>query len=505
MSIPAQGDGAGAGSTEADSGTATLTKDVAPGEILLKVTGLRKHFPIKKGLFQRQVGAVRAVDGLDFEVRSGETLGVVGESGCGKSTMGRLITRLLEPTAGTIEFQGRDITHLGVGGMRPLRRDVQMIFQDPYSSLNPRHTIGTIVGAPFRLQGVQPEGGIKKEVQRLLSVVGLNPEHYNRYPHEFSGGQRQRIGIARALALKPKLVVADEPVSALDVSIQAQVVNLMDDLQEELGLTYVIIAHDLSVVRHVSDRIAVMYLGKIVELADRTSLYEAPMHPYTKALMSAVPIPDPRRRGAKSERILLRGDVPSPISPPSGCRFHTRCWKATQICTTTEPPLLELKPGQRVACHHPENFADQAPQDTVLLSAAKEASELVPDAVLEESAETSAAVAAATSAGAATAPDAVKEPAADADAEAPAEEAAAEAEAEAVVPAPRSAEGGVPAGAGIAGAVKEPAAGAEAEAPAEESAAEAERPAEEPTASAGAADAPSAGPAGAESQESTEK
>ncbi|WP_257004070.1 dipeptide ABC transporter ATP-binding protein [Streptomyces sp. SA15] len=390
MTTPAKSDG-----TEAKaSGAATLTKDAAPGEILLKVTGLQKHFPIKKGLLQRQVGAVHAVDGIDFEVKSGETLGVVGESGCGKSTMGRLITRLLEPTGGKVEFEGRDITHLGVAGMRPMRRDMQMIFQDPYSSLNPRHTIGTIVGAPFRLQGVSPEGGIKKEVQRLLSVVGLNPEHYNRYPHEFSGGQRQRIGIARALALNPKLVVADEPVSALDVSIQAQVVNLLDDLQQELGLTYVIIAHDLSVVRHVSDRIAVMYLGKIVELADRESLYRAPMHPYTKALMSAVPIPDPRRKSAKSERILLKGDVPSPISPPSGCRFHTRCWKATETCRTTEPPLIELKPGQQVACHHPENFEDQAPQDTVLITAAKEAAALVADEVLAESAETSAAVAA---------------------------------------------------------------------------------------------------------------
>ncbi|MDX3755894.1 dipeptide ABC transporter ATP-binding protein [Streptomyces mirabilis] len=385
MTIPAQAQ---------DEGGATLTKDAAPGDVLLKVTGLQKHFPIRKGLLQRQVGAVRAVDGLDFEVRSGETLGVVGESGCGKSTMGRLITRLLEPTAGKVEFEGKDITHLGVSGMRPMRRDVQMIFQDPYSSLNPRHTIGTIISAPFKLQGVTPEGGVKKEVQRLLSVVGLNPEHYNRYPHEFSGGQRQRIGIARALALNPKLVVADEPVSALDVSIQAQVVNLLDDLQQELGLTYVIIAHDLSVVRHVSDRIAVMYLGKIVELADRDSLYRAPMHPYTKALMSAVPIPDPKRRNVKSERILLKGDVPSPISPPSGCRFHTRCWKATEVCKTTEPPLLELKPGQQVACHHPENFEDQAPQDTVLLSAAKEAAALVADEVLAESAETSAAVAA---------------------------------------------------------------------------------------------------------------
>ncbi|WP_414490038.1 ABC transporter ATP-binding protein [Streptomyces halstedii] len=353
--------------TDLKNKAAAASAEQADGsEPLLKVNGLVKHFPITKGVLKRKVGAVQAVDGLSFDVRPGETLGVVGESGCGKSTMGRLVTRLLEPTGGTIEFQGKDITHMSAGRLRPMRRDIQMIFQDPYGSLNPRHTVGGIVGTPFRLQGVTPEGGVKAEVQRLLELVGLNPEHYNRYPHEFSGGQRQRIGIARALALKPKLVVADEPVSALDVSIQAQVVNLLDDLQDELGLTYLIIAHDLSVIRHVSDRIAVMYLGKIVELADRGSLYEAPMHPYTKALMSAVPVPDPRRRGAKSERILLKGDVPSPISPPTGCRFHTRCWKATQICKTTEPPLIQLKTGHQVACHHPENGEDQAPGDAPL-------------------------------------------------------------------------------------------------------------------------------------------
>jgi oligopeptide/dipeptide ABC transporter ATP-binding protein len=254
-------------------------------------------------------------------------------------------------------FEGRDISHLGDGKMRPIRRDVQMIFQDPYSSLNPRHTVGKIVGTPFRLQGVEPEGGVKKTVQGLLELVGLNPEHYNRYPHEFSGGQRQRIGIARTLALKPKLIVADEPVSALDVSIQAQVVNLLEDLQEELGLTYIFIAHDLSVVRHVSDRVAVMYLGKIVEIADRASLYDSPMHPYTVALMSAVPVPDTRRRHER-ERIRLQGDVPSPINPPPACRFHTRCWKAQDVCRNEEPPLAELAPGHRVACHFPENAPD---------------------------------------------------------------------------------------------------------------------------------------------------
>lgn len=324
------------------------------GEELLAVSGLQKYFPVRRGLLQRKVAAVQAVDGLDFTVLRGETLSLVGESGCGKTTTGRLITRLLEPTAGSIVFEGRDVSHISLGKMRPLRRDVQMIFQDPYSSLNPRHTVGTIVGAPFKLQKVKTELGVKRSVQELLELVGLSPEHYNRYPHEFSGGQRQRIGIARTLALRPKLIVADEPVSALDVSIQAQVVNLLEDLQNELDLTYVLIAHDLSVVRHVSDRVAVMYLGKIVELADRTDLYERPMHPYTVALLSAVPIPDTARRRSR-KRIRLTGDVPSPINPPSACRFHTRCWKAQEICSTEPPPLAELAPGHQVACHFPEN------------------------------------------------------------------------------------------------------------------------------------------------------
>ena len=320
---------------------------------LLGASGLRKYFPVRRGLLQRKVGAVQAVDGLDFEVLRGETLSLVGESGCGKTTTGRLLTRLLEPTAGSIVFDGRDITHLPARRMRPLRRDIQMIFQDPYSALNPRHTVGTIVGAPFRIQGVDPPGGVRAAVQELLELVGLNPEHYNRYPHEFSGGQRQRIGIARTLALRPKLIVADEPVSALDVSIQAQVINLLEDLQDELNLTYLLIAHDLSVVRHVSDRVAVMYLGKIVELGDRNAVYTQPLHPYTVAMLSAVPVLDPTRR---SGRILLTGDVPSPLNPPPACRFHTRCWKAQEICRTQEPPLAELAPGHRVACHFPENL-----------------------------------------------------------------------------------------------------------------------------------------------------
>jgi oligopeptide/dipeptide ABC transporter ATP-binding protein len=334
--------------------------ETTAADALLSVTGIAKHFPIRRGLFQRQVGAVKAVDGLDFSVAKGETLSLVGESGCGKTTTGRLLTRLLEPTAGKINFEGRDITHLSTSKLRPLRRDIQMIFQDPYSSLNPRHTVGTIIGAPFHLQKVQTEHGTKRAVQELLELVGLSPEHYNRYPHEFSGGQRQRIGIARTLALRPKLIVADEPVSALDVSVQAQVVNLLEDLQDELGLTYVMIAHDLSVVRHVSDRVGVMYLGKIVELADQANLYTRPMHPYTVALLSAVPIPDPQRR-TQRERIRLQGDVPSPINPPAGCRFNTRCWKAQDKCRTVEPPLVALAPGRHVACHFPENAPQPEP------------------------------------------------------------------------------------------------------------------------------------------------
>ncbi len=320
---------------------------------LLKVSGLTKHFPTEKTGPFTAGPVVQAVDNISFELGQGEALGLVGESGCGKSTTGRLITRLIEPTAGSIEFEGQDISKLSSGELRPIRTHLQMIFQDPYASLNPRHTVGTIVGTSFDINKIKPEGGVKKAVQELLEIVGLNPEHYNRYPHEFSGGQRQRIGIARALAVRPKLIVADEPVSALDVSIQAQIINLLQDLQREFSLAFVFIAHDLAVVRHFSQRVAVMYLGKIVEVADRDTLYSSPKHPYTKALLSAVPDADPDGIGAR-ERIRLTGDVPNPINPPSGCRFRNRCWKAQDICASQEPLLVQLG-ATSVACHFPEN------------------------------------------------------------------------------------------------------------------------------------------------------
>jgi peptide/nickel transport system ATP-binding protein len=324
------------------------------GTPLVKVTGLKKYFPITQGiLIQRHVGDVHAVDGVDLEVHPGETLGLVGETGCGKSTLARVVMRLFDATEGTIEFEGRDVTHLRGAELRVMRRDMQMIFQDPYASLNPRKTVGTIIGAPYRLHKTVPNDKVKGEVQQLMELVGLNPEHYNRYPHEFSGGQRQRIGVARALALHPKLIVCDEPVSALDVSIQAQILNLLSDLQNEFKLTYLFIAHDLSVVKHVSDRVAVMYLGKIVEIAEGDTLYRTPRHPYTGALLSAVPVADPNKAKLK-QRIILEGDVPSPIDPPSGCRFHPRCPKAQfPRCKDEEPLLLPQRTGQLAACHYP--------------------------------------------------------------------------------------------------------------------------------------------------------
>jgi oligopeptide/dipeptide ABC transporter ATP-binding protein len=325
------------------------------GTPLIEIRDLVKHFPIKEGIIlQRQAGAVQAVDGVSFDVLEGETLGLVGESGCGKSTTARLMTRLLEPTSGEIRYRGDDIAHTSRRNLKPLRRDMQMIFQDPYSSLNPRKTVGTIIGEPFVIHDIErDEDKRKRRVQELMDLVGLNPEHYNRFPHEFSGGQRQRIGVARAIALKPKLVVADEPVSALDVSIQAQIINLLEELQAELNLTIVFIAHDLSVVRHVCDRIAVMYLGKIVELASADALFEHPRHPYTGALLSAVPVPDPRLARNK-QRQVLGGDVPSPTNPPPACRFHTRCLKARDGVCNVEEPLLESKEGGNLAaCHFP--------------------------------------------------------------------------------------------------------------------------------------------------------
>jgi oligopeptide transport system ATP-binding protein len=325
------------------------------GEVpLLEARHVKKYFPIRKGVLQREVGRVHAVDDVSFAVREGETLGLVGESGCGKSTLGRTLVRLLEPTDGEIIFQGKPIQSLGTRRLRPLRREMQMVFQDPYASLNPRKRVGTIVSDPMRIHDLGSRAEQKRRVGEILETVGLSPEHYNRFPHEFSGGQRQRIGIARALALRPKLIIADEPVSALDVSIQSQMLNLLEDLQNEFQLTYIFIAHDLGVVRHVSDRIAVMYLGKIVELSPAEELYTRPIMPYTEALLSAVPIPDPDL-AEKRERIVLEGDVPSPINPPTGCRFHPRCRYATDVCKQLEPPLVDYGNGHLAACHHPLN------------------------------------------------------------------------------------------------------------------------------------------------------
>ncbi|WP_404381339.1 ABC transporter ATP-binding protein [Knoellia locipacati] len=322
-------------------------------DVILKADNLYKHYPIKGGVLRTTTGHVKAVDGVSFELQRGETLGIVGESGCGKSTLGRVLMRLEEPTSGTVNFDGVDMFSQGGSAMRKLRRDIQIVFQDPYTSLNPRKTVGDIIGEPFEIHSdVVPRGGRKKAVQELLELVGLNPEHINRYPHQFSGGQRQRIGIARGIALRPKVLICDEPVSALDVSVQAQVINLMEKLQDELGLSYIFIAHDLSVVRHISDRVGVMYLGRMVELGTEEEIYQRPTHPYTQALLSAVPVPDPLMRG-KREQIVLSGDVPSPANPPSGCRFHTRCFKAQDRCSVDDPELIDRPDGvsqHRSAC-----------------------------------------------------------------------------------------------------------------------------------------------------------
>ena len=324
-------------------------------DIALQAIDLVKHFSTgSSGVLGRATNNVQAVDGVSFTLPAGKTLGIVGESGCGKSTLARLVTRLIEPSSGSVFLDGVDITTLSGKALREMRRKLQIIFQDPYSSLNPRHSIGQIIGDPMRIQGIVTKANEKTEVQELMQQVGLNPEHYNRYPHEFSGGQRQRIGIARALSLRPSVIVADEPVSALDVSIQAQILNLLENLQKDLGLSFVFIAHDLSVVRHIADQVAVMYLGKIVEVGDSATVYNSPAHPYTKALLSAVPVANPSLRNS-DKRIRLVGDVPSAIDPPSGCRFRTRCWKATDLCEAVEPPLQADATGRVVACHFPED------------------------------------------------------------------------------------------------------------------------------------------------------
>jgi len=327
-------------------------------EPLLEVRDLVKHFPIRRGLLSRTVGQVRAVDGVSFAVRPGEVLGLVGESGCGKTTTGRCILRLIEPSSGSVRFDGREVLTLDRRALRALRREMQIVFQDPYSSLNPRLTVGSMLGEPLQIHGLARGAAARERVAELLTLVGLSPDHARRYPHEFSGGQRQRIGVARALAVKPRLIVADEPVSALDVSIQAQIINLLRDLQRRMDLTYLFVAHDLSVVEFISDRVAVMYLGKIVELAASADLYRMPLHPYTVSLLSAIPVPDPERKRA---RIVLKGDVPSPASPPAGCRFHPRCYMAREICSREEPPLREVRPGHWSACHFASDLLTVAP------------------------------------------------------------------------------------------------------------------------------------------------
>jgi len=352
---------------------------MAKGDPLLEVQHLVKHFPIKSGIvFDREVASVKAVDDVSLTLHEGETLGLVGESGCGKSTLCRTMIQLLEPTSGSVRFRGRELVGLKRRELRPLRREIQMIFQDPYASLNPRKRVGQIIGDPIQLHGLASGTQLRREVQELMERVGLQPEHYNRYPHEFSGGQRQRIGIARALALRPKLIIADEPVSALDVSIQAQIINLLEDLQDEFDLSYIFVAHDLGVVRHVSDRIAVMYLGKIVERSPGSLLYKRPIHPYSLALLSAVPIPDPKANAARKP-VVLEGDVPSPVDPPPACRFHTRCPWATEVCSADEPPLADYGDGQAAACHHPRNVdADEIAKAELAPDSPESASELLP-------------------------------------------------------------------------------------------------------------------------------